>query len=365
MNEAKPKKSLAVRILAGAGLAVGAVILAAAWLFAWLTIGEYRPDDVEDVEIAGETENTVLPGDTLTIVTWNTGYGALGDNADFFMDGGTMVYTADEERVRSNIQGVADTLAELEPDVVFLQEVDMDADRSYGIDEAAFYTGLYAYSGWESTFAFNYRVMFVPYPIPPVGNVNSGILTLSSRHIDASGRVQLPVAFRWPIRLGQLKRCLLIDRLPVEGTDRELVLINLHLEAYDDGEGKRAQAAMLREVLAAEAETGNYVIVGGDFNHSPPEAAEIYPVRDGLWQPAILDPDAFGRDCRYVTDVSLPTCRSLDRPFADADPDTFQYYVLDGFIVSANVRALSVETVDTGFVFSDHNPVVLTAVLLP
>ena len=34
-------------------------------------------------------------------------------------------------------------------------------------------------------------------------------------------------------------------RVPIEGTDRELVLVNLHLEAYDDGEGKIAQTRQL------------------------------------------------------------------------------------------------------------------------
>ena len=360
-----PKKSPAVRILAGVGVAVAAVIAVAAWFFAWLTIGEYRPDDIEDIEIAGAAESTVQAGDTLSVVTWNTGYGALGDNADFFMDGGSMVYTADGERVRFNLQGIADTLAAIEPDVILLQEVDQDADRSHRVDEAAFYTGLYAYSGWESTFAYNYRVMYVPYPIPPVGNVNSGILTLSRYHIDASERVQLPVAFSWPVRLGQLKRCLLIDRLPVEGSDRELVLINLHLEAYDDGEGKYAQAAMLRDVLAAEAEAGNYVIAGGNFNLSTQEALALYPVGDGMWQPGVLEADLPGEGYRFVTDALTPTCRSLDRVYADADRETFQYYVTDGFILSANVLALSVETVDTAFEYAAHNPVVLTAYLLP
>ena len=33
--------------------------------------------------------------------------------------------------------------------------------------------------------------------------------------------------------------------------------------------------------------------------------------------------------------------------------------MIDGFIVSDNVQVESVETMDEGFVFSDHNPVCL------
>ena len=62
-------------------------------------------------------------------------------------------------------------------------------------------------------------------------------------------------------------------------------------------------------------------------------------------------------------DPRVPTCRSLDRPYAGADPDDFQYYVIDGFIVSGNVSVERLETLDQGFVSSDHNPVLLQVTL--
>ena len=56
-------------------------------------------------------------------------------------------------------------------------------------------------------------------------------------------------------------------------------------------------------------------------------------------------------------DSTHPTCRSLDRPLEGADRENFQYYVIDGFIISDNVEVLSAETQDRGFVCTDHNPV--------
>ena len=41
------------------------------------------------------------------------------------------------------------------------------------------------------------------------------------------------------------------------------------------------------------------------------------------------------------------------------DPKDFQYYIIDGFIVSSNIEVLDVFTDDAGFVSSDHNPVVI------
>ena len=50
-------------------------------------------------------------------------------------------------------------------------------------------------------------------------------------------------------------------------------------------------------------------------------------------------------------------------PYQGADPENFQYYVIDGFIVSSNVQVRSCETKDMGFVCTDHNPVLLECVL--
>jgi hypothetical protein len=42
------------------------------------------------------------------------------------------------------------------------------------------------------------------------------------------------------------------------------------------------------------------------------------------------------------------------------DPQSFQYFVLDGFLVSSNVKVKEVVTEDLGFECSDHNPVILS-----
>ncbi|MBE5833386.1 MAG: endonuclease [Butyrivibrio sp.] len=327
-----------------------------------LTIFEYRPADEEAIELTGTATKTLSAGDTLTVMTWNTGYGALGDNADFFMDGGTMVTTADEGRVRENLEAMATEINLINPDVVFLQEVDKTADRSHKIDEVAFFAD--SNPDKVSSYALNMDALFIPYPIPPIGRVKVGIQTLSAYNASSSTRLSLPVPFKWPVSTCNFKKCLDVTRIPVQGTDSELVLINLHLEAYDSGEGKIAQTNMLREVLQAEVNAGNYVIAGGDFNQvfSNTDTA-AYPVYEGLWQPGSIDISDFGNDFTFITDSTVPTCRSLDKVYLGADKDTFQYYVIDGFIVSNNISINSCDTQDLDFVNSDHNPVVLSVTL--
>ena len=67
----------------------------------------------------------------------------------------------------------------------------------------------------------------------------------------------------------------------------------------------------------------------------------------------------FGDGWQLLTDATVPTCRSLDQPYEGADKDNFQFYVIDGFIVSDNIQVEELKTLDLDFANSDHNPVVL------
>ena len=48
---------------------------------------------------------------------------------------------------------------------------------------------------------------------------------------------------------------------------------------------------------------------------------------------------------------------------ADSDDSSFQFYLIDGFIVSDNIEVETLKTLDRGFVNSDHNPVYMTFTL--
>lgn len=348
------------------GILVGVVLLLAILLIGVLTIKEYRPEDEETLDVAaavsGAEGRQLHEGDSLTVMTWNIGYGALGSDADFFMDGGSGVNTATEEQVQQHMAEIQSRVEQTDPDVVFFQEVDLDSTRSHHVNEADYLVN--GLSGYNSSFAYNFKVLFVPYPLPPIGEVNGGILTISRIPVASAARIQLPCPFSYPIRVANLKRCLMVSRIPLAESDRELVLVNLHLEAYDDGEGKAAQTAQLRELLEEEAAKGNYVIAGGDFNQSFSNIdISMYPQQPELWAPAMIDVEDFSKDWSFWMDNSVPTCRSLDQPFDGADAESFQYYMIDGFITSGNIMVESVETQDMGFENSDHNPVVMKVIL--
>ncbi len=72
-------------------------------LFAFLTIREYSPEPQEALEVTGSPSKVIALGDSLTLLTYNIGYGGLDKNHDFFMDGGEMVNVESKDIILNNM----------------------------------------------------------------------------------------------------------------------------------------------------------------------------------------------------------------------------------------------------------------------
>lgn len=351
----------AKKFLKGAGIFLLVLMGLILGILLFFTLREYRPKPTEAVKTPSGKE-LLSTESTLRILTCNTGYGGLDASEDFFMDGGTRVQPDNQKQVEKNLHGIGEFLSEANADVYFLQEVDLDSKRSFHINQRDFYEEAL---GMDSAFGRNFLCDFVPYPLPPIGKVDSGILTLTSLQTSSSSRISLPESFSWPVKTCNLKRCMLETRVPLEGTDAELVLLNFHLEAYDSGEGKLAQSKMLAEKLEEEYAAGNYVIAGGDFNQTFPDMEASYPLIDTEnWAPGTLEEDSLPEHFSFAVDDSYPTCRLLNQPYTGSY-DTSQVYVIDGFIVSDNLEVTEIKVLNKDFQYTDHQPVQLEVSFLP
>lgn len=359
------KPSVLKRILKGFLALILVLVIGFFALAGYLTVTEFRPAERETVTVenSAKAQMTLEEGGTLTVLSFNIGYCANDKDHDFFMDGGKTVNTESRENIENNLSGIIETIKEADADVNFIQEVDKSSKRSYHVNE---YNAIAeSLESSSSAYATNYRVKYVPYPLPTIGEVESGVAIFSKFTSEETAlRVGFPTAFSWPVSLCQLKRCLLVEYVPIENSDKMLVLVNLHLDAYDDGEGKKLQTQILSDFLKDEYEKGNYVIAGGDFNQTFPdvEGEQYEVVNDQYFVPGVVDTSLFPEGWQIVSDDSVPSARLLNEPYNPESENT-QYYVLDGFILSPNVKSVSVETLDCGFENSDHNPVVLTAQL--
>ena len=331
-----------------------AVVVLGALFIGYLTLTEYKPADVEEARVVGDgLTEAPAAGQMVKILTWNVGYAGLGKDADFIMDGGGNAPVASKELVHENIDGIKSVIARENPDIVMLQEVEERSQRTYNTEQVT------DFSMANYSFAYNYKCNYVPFPWPPIGKIASGVYTTTNYDIASAERYSLPCPFSWPLRVANLKRCMLSSRIPM-ADGNELIIVNFHLEAYDSGEGKIAQTKMLMEYIQSEYEKGNYVIAGGDFNQTFPGSLEVYPnTHVDLWNVGLIEADVLPNGWNFAYDTSSPTCRLLNQPYDPSDTVNTQFYVIDGFICSPNVEIASVQTLNEGFTYSDHNPVEL------
>jgi len=338
------------------------IILAAGSYVAYVLLSYSRIEDNLALEVQGDAKETAAVGREYTIVSYNIGFGAYTADYTFFMDGGKESRARSRDSVIECVAGTTETALSFQPDFVLFQEVDTDSTRSYHVDEAVQITDLFETAGnFDHVFAQNYHSAYLMYPIlEPHGASNSGLLTMSRAHIDSALRRSLPISTGLK-KLLDLDRCYSICRIPVEN-GKELILVNLHTSAYGtDASQGNAQMEMLFDDLKAEYEKGNYVICGGDFNHDFTGSSVEYfnpgTTEDFSWCqpfPEMLLPDGFSR-CTEYAEGMVSSSRNTNIPYSE---DSF-VVILDGFVISDNVSCNYVQNIDTGYVYTDHNPVVM------
>lgn len=339
----------------------------------------YRIEDNQALTTSKNKEQMVAVGQEYSVVSYNVGFGAYSPEYSFFMDEGVMkdgsktcgIYAKGMNKadVEKNVAGHITTLQNLSADFCLLQEADDNAHRSYNINMVQrFSTEL---SGYSSTYACNFHTANLFYPFnDPIGIINGGIQTLSKYNIQSSVRRSFPVTTDFIDKLFDLDRCFTMHYLPIEGSDKMLVLMNVHMSAYDEGGKIRVkQLEMLNSVLSAEYALGNYVIAGGDFNHcliadkfeSDEEALSHYPAKQQIpdWvKTSILHKEEIASGFNIVASADgAATCRGADMVYTNGvNYET----VIDGFIVSDNIEVTWEGTIDTAYAYSDHNPVKMT-----
>lgn len=321
------------------------------------TLTDYTPS--EKIVLSEDKVTEKVANDSVfTFLNWNIGYGGLGNKADFFLDEGTSV-RSDKADVERYLTGINQTLkANQSTDFILLQEVDKDSKRSYFTNEYQKIADMLL--AHAAVFAENFNVKYVPVPlasVQPIGKVLSGLATYSAYSSTENIRYQYPGKYEWPKRIFHLDRCMLLKRVPL-ANGKELIVINSHNSAYDNGKLKPLEMEMMKKILLEEYNKGNYVVVGADWNQCPPKFAYDSFSKanaDDYFQSNIAE-NFMPEGWQWVFDAQTPTNRKLAKPYKKGETFTT---LIDFYLVSPNVEVLNVETIDLDFAFSDHQPIKL------
>ncbi len=344
-----------------------AVLLLLAGGYVGYVLLRYHRLGYQSLTVQGPALST-LPetGREYTLVSYNIGFGAYEADFGFFMDGGEESWAWSRERLDANLGKIGDLLHRQDADFCLIQEVDIDATRSYRRDERT--DMISAMPGKDYVFAQNYDSPFLLYPFrQPHGASKSGIMTFSSFPIGSSERLELPVETGF-MKFLDLDRCYAKSRIPL-GEGRDMVLYAFHLSAYtSDGTIATEQLRQLLADMEGEYALQNYCIAGGDFNKDILGDSSAFfgkPTEGAMWAQPIPEGTFDGYHISLVApldeDQPVPSCRNADGPYHPGQ----MVLTVDGFLVSENVEVVDSAVIDTGFAYSDHNPVELRFRLLP
>jgi endonuclease/exonuclease/phosphatase family metal-dependent hydrolase len=321
------------------------------FLLVYGTLSDYRPE--RQIILSRNPGAPYLTDSTFNIMIWNIGYCGLGEEMDFFYDGGKGVRPG-RSASQANLRGVLDFVETLDSvDFYLFQEVDIKSKRSYRVNQLE--TLKKSLSPQHTSFGKNFDVFFNPAPPrAPLGKVHSGIATLSTKIPRSSVRWSFPGNYAWPMGVFMLDRCFVVDRFPLEG-GHELLVVNTHNSAYDDGTLRKGQMDFLHGFLTEEYAKGNYIIVGGDWNQTP--HGFIPGFRNDVFdtfQLSYIDKDYLPGEWTWLYDPGVPTNRRVNIPY---EQGVSRATVIDYYLLSPNLEPLAVKGVDLRFANSDHQPV--------
>ncbi len=348
---ARARRARARKILVGLAVVAGVLALAFVLLFRWgsegcQTAGTFE-EHVDDFKFGLAQRDPA----SLVVMTWNIAY-AHGPGSE-----GTGYSARSKEEAAERLERIGKTIRDSGADVVLLQEVDFDSERSHHVDQATVLAR--AASMRYAARAVSWRARYVPYPgLSPGshwGRMESGGAVLSRRRIESNTVTLHPK----PSSNSRIYNAFYLFRysqvVTVGCGKRELRIINNHLEAYDRT-NREEQAKALAAGLGVSAGTGGVDVVAGDMNSVLPEAA----LRHGF-------PDEPGTDFRDDATMEIlrgiKGLREVAHPAANGS-DGFTFPAskpnrrLDHVFARDGLEVKRVRVLQTGDL-SDHLPVVV------
>ena len=254
----KPKRSL-IRTFSTLGF-TGLVLLSCEPL-----VTEFR--DIEDAILYESSSKTNIQNspDSLLVMTWNVRFGAaripwFGDSC-----GDRVIMTSGEVVV--HLENIADYINNVQPDILLLQEVDVESKRSGYIDQVQwlldntyFNYGAYA-SMWQAQFI----------PSDGLGRVDVGNAILSRWIITDAERIQLPLRTDQDelTQYFYLRRNILKTKIDVPNQD--FYAVCTHTTAFATDDTKQKHIEMFYETISS-IDTNAVFIAGGDLNALTPWA---------------------------------------------------------------------------------------------
>lgn len=303
---------IAKKVLKTIGVLLGFIVVIVLGYIIYLYASYHRIEDNKSLSVEShtETKQTLTTGKQYSAITYNIGFGAYTPDFSFFMDGGKSSWAKSKKSVLKTVKNAGNLTKSYDPDFALIEEIDLNSTRSYHVNEYSILKK--CLKNYDTVFAQNYDSAFLFYPFTqPHGSSKAGLALFSRYPIKDSLRRSLPISTSYN-KFFDLDRCYSVSRIPVDN-GKYLVIFQLHMSAYGNSDKiRKGQIRMLPEHFSF--------------------CMDQLPKKENLWN------SSRNADMKYI-------------------PGKTYTVTLDGFIISDNVKCDMYKNINTGYSYSDHDPV--------
>ena len=235
-------------------------------------------EDEEDAIFYTKSEitNPSLPDSTVRIMTWNIRFG-IG-RGPWFGDacGYRVIYSQDE--IIKNLTAIVGRINSVQPDILLLQEVDINSKRSSYVDELRWIID-HTYFNY-AVYGSQWKAQFIP--SDGLGRMDEANAILSRWPVSEAKRLQLALrGDQSGIVRYYYERCCMVKAKINIPEFENFYAVNIHASAFATDDTKHQHIISFKKVLDKITSDNGWFVAGGDLNTLPPGSDSLdYCIED-------------------------------------------------------------------------------------
>lgn len=205
------------------------------------------------------------PDSTIKVMTWNIRFG-IG-RGPWFGDACGYKVTYSKEEIIKNLTSIADRINSVQPDVLLLQEVDINSTRSAYVDQLQWLLD-HTYFNY-AVYGSQWKAQFIP--SDGLGRLDEANAILSRWPINEGKRIQLELRQDQDglTRYFYERCCMVKAKISIpEFTD--FYAVNIHASAFATDDTKHQHIIAFKNELDKITSSHAWFVAGGDLNTLPP-----------------------------------------------------------------------------------------------
>lgn len=198
-------------------------------------------------------------------MTWNIRFGA--GRIPWFGDACGNRVILSEDEVYGSLRAIAGKINTVKPDILLLQEVDINSKRSGYIDQLQWLLD-HTYFNY-AVYGSQWKAQFIP--SDGLGRMEEGNVILSRWKISDATRLQLALRSDQDklTRYFYERCCMVTARIDIPHIDN-FYAVNIHASAFATDDTKQKHIIQFKDELDRINKNGGWFVAGGDLNTLPP-----------------------------------------------------------------------------------------------